>query len=160
MPGQKYSANKTTIKALFKKHGLKWVGNMQEAIWKSDTERIDAEFVRENDITVGAIIQYSAAEEGKLLKELDLLLRSYGAKRDEAGDDLETHRLEASIEEEIKMWDRLHKPNVDEMRRDRPARPRAPESFIKAAVKDYEEKRAAFIEGLKCTHKVAAQDQE
>jgi hypothetical protein len=148
LPGARYSQNKDSIKAVFKKHGLKWAGSMEFPRWKSGCDDVIAEFLRENEVTVGAKLKYEGDPLGAFCLELTQLLSGLGAEYE----DTETlssvevdNSLELEIEDHMKLWDRANKPNLDAMRRGsvhngyRPV----PEAFLNAAIRDFKERHDA-----------------
>jgi len=148
LPGSRYSQNKTTIKALFKKHGLVWKGTMDWPRWTSGAETVTAEFMRENEVTVGAKLKYDGDPLSPFCIEFTKLLEGLGAEYDDAEvvtTEQADAQLEAVVNEKLRLWDRVHKPNVEILRKGsihngyKPV----PEGFINAAIADWKEKREA-----------------
>ncbi len=142
MQGIIYSENKVRIKGLMKTYGLTWAGSQFKPFWKSSNESITALFNRENGVTIHATLTYIGPGDTEFLDQFTKFLLHLGAEGHDEDYSEQKADIEKIIEAEIKTWDLIHKPNVDLMRRGTITAPKgAPESFIEAALKDYNEKR-------------------
>lgn len=146
MKGIVYSDNKVRIKGLMKTYGLKWVGSLYNAIWKSDSETVIAKFERENGVTVEVVLSYSGPGDTEFIDQFTKFLLHLGAEGHDESVKSEIKDIENLIKAEMSLWDIMNKPNVDMMRRGTVTCPRgAPESFIEAALKDYDKKRVVKV---------------
>jgi len=138
IPGEAYSHNKEKFKKLMKKHGLRWKGTFSSPWWGGETERVDAEYVRdkEKDVTIEAILVWHGNERTPFLEEFLEWVTETGGKVKEELVDEET--VMQKIEEELKFWDSIHKPPVNQWREEG-----RPERWIKEDLKKWRRKREA-----------------
>lgn len=70
IPGQYYSANKAKFKRILKSHDLVWKGNWAHNVyvWKNEDNKVNADFIREDDITTEVILKIDGSEE--LIQEI------------------------------------------------------------------------------------------
>ena len=153
LSGSTYSQNKVGIKALFKKHKINWGGTMDFPMWKNDQMKVIAQFLRENDVTVGAKLIYEGEALTPFCQEFTKLLDALGAEYNDTevqSTEEADEELTKELDEQIKIWERVNRPNVEIMRKGtihngyRPV----PEVFINAALNDYKEKRDAYLKKL------------
>ena len=71
MDGRSYSRNKDAFKQLLKKFGIYWKGSMQDPWWGSATEKVAAQYERDDarDITISATLTWEGESETPFLKE-------------------------------------------------------------------------------------------
>jgi hypothetical protein len=71
MDGRAYSKNKEAFKQLLKKYGIYWKGTFQDPWWGSATEKVRAEYERdqERNITISATLIWEGEGESPFLKE-------------------------------------------------------------------------------------------
>jgi len=144
--GSVYSRNKVAIKELFKEHGLKWKGTLDFPQWMNSEHRIRAEFIRENEVTTGAIIRYDGVATSDFCIALTRLLESFGAEYtddEEQRPSVSDDKLEELIAEDLRIWDVCHRPNVELLRKGsiHNGYQPVPEPFINAALADWKERR-------------------
>lgn len=142
LEGMVYSTNKANIKKVFKKHGLDWKGTMEKPRWASETESISATFERSEGVTIDAILIFEGPKDSEFFKEFKQYILTLGTKTIQNKLDA----AQAKINRELKYFDMVYKPNVKQMKTPvRGLHYGAPEEFIRASMKDYEEKRERFI---------------
>lgn len=144
-----YSDNKIRIKGLMKSNGLKWVGSQFNAIWKSDTETVKADFERENGVTVEVVLTYTGPGDNDFISGFTSFLLHLGAKGHDESETVNMAEIDKVVEAEMKTWDIVNKPNVEMMRRGECRRPPAPERFIEAALKDYDKRRLIKVQEVR-----------
>lgn len=108
--GKDYSKNKKEFKKILKKHGLKWKGSISKPYWKNDKEKVEAEFIRddEKDITISATLIWEGLEKTEFLSDL----KEWCLKFDcEIMEIVNNKNLE--IEKKLKFWDIFHKPCLE-----------------------------------------------
>jgi len=151
MKGIIYSDNKVQIKGLMKTYGLKWVGSQFNAIWKSDDETIKAEFQRDNGVTTHATLTYWGPGDTEFIDQFTKYLLHLGAEGHDEDHNQQNADIEKLIDAEMKTWDLVHKPNVEAMRKPSHVgiHHGAPESFIEAALRDYEKKRLIKVQEVR-----------
>ena len=71
MDGRSYSRNKDAFKQLLKKYGIFWKGSMQDPWWGSATEKVTAQYERDEarDVTVSATLTWEGETESPFMKE-------------------------------------------------------------------------------------------
>lgn len=68
--GKYYSDNKKQLKELLKYYKLKWKGTIHNPIWISETESLQAVFIREDDKTIEASLKWNGETPSLFLKSL------------------------------------------------------------------------------------------
>src|SRR5437867_3854793 len=114
MPGDTYSKNKESFKRILARHGLRWRGSLDRPFWASGSERVTALFDRdqEKDVLRNATLVWESAKKSTLLEDLKAWAWEVGAK---AVEDRAPSAEEVTdeVEQALRYWDIVWKPNVD-----------------------------------------------
>lgn len=114
LDGEVYSKHKDVFKRILAKHGLRWQGSLEHPLWGSRTERVSAVFDRdaEHDILRHATLVWQAQKKSDLLEDLKGWAWEVGGRVEEetgaAADD-----VTEDVEEALRFWDIVYKPNAD-----------------------------------------------
>jgi hypothetical protein len=124
LKGDAYSRHKEAFKRILAKHGLRWMGTLDRPQWSSPSERVSATFDRDEakDLLRAASLVWEGRRKSRLLEDLKAWAWEIGGtvseekapSADDAIDD---------VERALRMWDAVHKPNVDRLREE--GRPKA-----------------------------------
>jgi len=107
LEGKAYSKNKDAFKQLLKKHGIYWKGTFQSPWWGSNTEKVTAEFERDEarDITIAATLTWEGDAESEFLKEFRMWC--LGLKAQETS--VKVSNAKVAVDEML-FYDMLYKP--------------------------------------------------
>lgn len=114
LPGEAYSKHKEAFKRILAKHGLRWQGSLEHPLWSSKAERVSAVFDRDeaHDALRSASLSWQGAKKSALLEDLKAWAWEIGARTEEesgpAADD-----VTEDVEQALRFWDAVYKPNVD-----------------------------------------------
>ena len=112
--GEAYSRHKDAFKRVLAKHGLRWQGNLEHPLWASRAERVSAVFDRDeaHDVLRRATLVWQGQKKSDLLEDLKGWSWEVGGRVEEemgpAADD-----VNQEVEEALRFWDIVYKPNVD-----------------------------------------------
>jgi len=112
--GEAYSRHKDAFKRVLAKHGLRWQGNLEHPLWASRAERVSAVFDRDeaHDVLRRATLVWQGQKKSDLLEDLKRWSWEVGGRVEEemgpAADD-----VNQEVEEALRFWDIVYKPNVD-----------------------------------------------
>jgi len=107
LDGRTYSKNKEAFKQMLRKHGIFWKGTMQQPWWGSNTEKVIAEFERDQvrEITVSATLIWEGESESAFLK--DFRTWCIGLKAEETS--MKVSELKGSADD-LLFYDMIYKP--------------------------------------------------
>jgi len=107
MDGRAYSKNKEAFKQLLKKHGIYWKGTFQDPWWGSTTDKVKAEYERdqERNITISATLTWEGDGESPFLKEFKAWC--LGLKAEETSKKVSQTK---GTMDEILLFDMVYKP--------------------------------------------------
>ena len=114
LTGEAYSRHKEAFKRILAKHGLRWQGSLERPLWGSEAERVSAVFDRDeaHDLLRGATLSWQGAKKSPLLEDLKAWAWEVGGRAEEetgpAADD-----VSEEVEQALRFWDVVYKPNVD-----------------------------------------------
>jgi len=114
LDGETYSKNKEVFKRILAKHGLRWQGSLEHPLWSSRAERVSAVFDRdaEHDILHRASLVWQGQTKSDLLEDLKGWAWEAGGRVEEekgaAVDD-----VTEEVEQALRFWDIVYKPNPD-----------------------------------------------
>lgn len=101
--GPYYSENKVAFKKILKNHDLKWNGSWahNNYRWKSDNNKVKADFIREDDITKEVIIDITGTDE--FIKDIQEWAGSYEEENNKDNiEEINTHYKEKIKQEKAK----------------------------------------------------------
>jgi hypothetical protein len=114
LPGEAYSKHKDAFKRILAKHGLRWQGNLEHPLWSSRTERVSAVFDRDeaHDVLRAATLAWQGSKKSPLLEDLKSWAWEVGGQvEEESGPAAED--VNEDVEQALRFWDIVYKPNVD-----------------------------------------------
>ena len=138
LDGAAYSKNKDAFKEILKGHGLMFRGTRDTFVWSSRQESVTATFERDEtrDVTVQAGLVWQSRKKTALLNEIKEWVWSVGGHGAEEDDATPDPGASDAIDRELALWDAIHKPDVEGLRRDgRPA------AWIDKDVRAWQKKR-------------------
>ena len=118
LDGRAYSKNKASFKRLLRKHKLGFTGSFGNFLWQNATEKVRAEFVRDElkDVTISATLIWEARKKTEFVEELKAWVWELGGKADkEEADDQKTSEIRSKVDDELEFWDKLNKPDVEHL---------------------------------------------
>ncbi|TLZ59909.1 MAG: hypothetical protein E6K13_09080 [Methanobacteriota archaeon] len=138
LDGSAYSKHKNAFKETLKRHGLMFRGTRETFVWASRQESVTATFERDEaqDVTIQARLVWQSRKKTPLLNEIKEWVWSVGGHGGEEDDATPDPSASDAIDRELAIWDAIHKPDVDRLRRD--GRPGA---WIEKDVRDWQRKR-------------------
>ncbi len=114
LDGEAYSKHKDAFKRVLAKHGLRWQGTLEHPVWASRAERVSATFDRDeaHDVLRAAVLVWQGQKKSDLLEDLKRWAWEVGGRASEesgpAADD-----VSQEVEDALRFWDIVYKPNVD-----------------------------------------------
>jgi len=117
LEGDAYSKHKEAFKRLLAKHGLRWQGTLERPIWASRGERVIGVFERDEtrDVTRHATLVWEGRAKSRLLEDLKAWAWEIGGKvEEETGPAAD--QVKDDVEDALRFWDLVYKPNVDWLR--------------------------------------------
>lgn len=134
MKGKAYHELKNEIKGMMRQHGIKWTGSFEHPKWEGRDDKITAFYDRVDGVTQSATLTWESNRVTNFILRfqpyMDALVENNKAKKLES--DLSEDQ-EANAE--LAIFTQVFKPNPELMRKGG-----APESFISAAMEDWEKK--------------------
>ena len=112
--GKAYSTYKDAFKRVLAKHGLRWQGSLERPLWAGRAERVSATFDRDeaHDVLRHATLVWQGQKKSELLEDLKRWAWEVGGRAEEeagpAADD-----VNEEVENALRFWDIVYKPNVD-----------------------------------------------
>ena len=147
MKGFIYSANKKEWKKVLKSYEMIWEGNMENWIWTKDDEQLVAYFDRdmsvgERGVTLDAYLMWQSKHEMTDFGEafIDYWEEIEGVEK---VDKLPQEEREELPEQELAAFDKKMQSIYDNHKRNK-----APEGYLKAVKKDWQEKREILVKEL------------
>jgi hypothetical protein len=117
LDGDAYSKHKDAFKRILAKYGLRWQGNLEHPLWGGRSERVSAVFDRDanRDILQHATLVWESQKKSQLLEDLKGWAWEVGGRvEEEKGPP--TDAVTAEVEQALRFWDIVYKPNVDWLR--------------------------------------------
>ena len=114
LEGEAYSKHKDAFKRVLAKHGLRWQGSLEHPLWASRAERVSAVFDRDEarDVLRHATLSWQGPKKSELLEELKRWTWEVGGRsEEESGPGAD--EVTSEVEQALRFWDIVYKPNVD-----------------------------------------------
>ena len=114
LDGEAYSKHKDAFKRVLAKHGLRWQGSLEHPLWASRAERVSAVFDRDeaHDVLRSATLVWQGPKKSELLEELKRWAWEAGGRAaEETGPAAD--EVSSEVEDALRYWDLVYKPNVD-----------------------------------------------
>ena len=139
LDGRVYSKNKEAFKTLLKKHGIYWKGTMQQPWWGSNSEKVTADFERDQvrEITLTATLTWEGETESAFLKEFKAW--SFGLKAEEIS--VKVTEMRGSMDD-IMFYDMIYKPQASYLESNG-----RPKSWIEKDLQHFETERTKKFGG-------------
>lgn len=117
LEGDAYSRRKDAFKRLLAKHGLRWMGTLERPIWASGSERVTGVFDRDEarDVLRKATLLWEGRKKSALLEDLKAWAWQLGGTLIEESAPAPEDVVD-DVEQALRFWDIVHKPNVDRLR--------------------------------------------
>lgn len=114
LSGDAYSTHKEAFKRILAKHGLRWQGTLERPLWSGKSERVAAEFERDDarNLLVRAILVWGGTKKSALLEELKSWAWEIGGKVEEETSP-GAEEVTEEVESALRVWDIVYKPNED-----------------------------------------------
>lgn len=150
--GGSYTARKDEFKKILRKHGVKWVGSPTRFMWTGPQDSVEAHYERDEvkDVTLSATLTWRGQEETPFLEEFRAWTAEVGAKPLEVSEDEELERLERLVASEMRFWENIHRPPVEELRRQG-----RPEEWIERDLERFEARRREKLQELRSQYGLA-----
>ena len=114
LDGEAYSKHKDAFKRVLAKHGLRWQGSLVHPLWASRSERVSAAFDRDEaqDVLRAATLVWQGPKKSDLVEELKQWTWEVGGRAaEETGPAAD--EVSSEVEDALRYWDIVYKPNVD-----------------------------------------------
>lgn len=124
LPGDAYSRHKDAFKRLLARHALRWKGTLDRPLWASPSEKVSAVFERDEarDVLLKAVLVWEGRKKSALLEDLKAWAWQVGGRASEESAPAPEEVVD-DVEQALRFWDIVYKPNVDWLRGQ--GRPRA-----------------------------------